>query len=180
MSSNKNPYTRKSFPQRIPGSGRRAFLRQPGHALESRWALYVDTAQLESLINANRQLPVIRIVDTAMLWTPELETEDDKKLRQVKRGAYCIYFTIEIMVGESEFHYWKFTSEDKYMDGFERMLGFRHEAPAPILPWPGCVAREIDMPYALICAVNKGLQQAQEALVLSLEPRNPVVTALIA
>jgi hypothetical protein len=115
-----------------------------------------------------------------MLWTPELAAEDGKKLRQVKRGAYCIYFTIEIMVGDSEFHYWKFTSEDKYMDGFERMLGFRHEAPAPILPWPGCVAREIDMPYALICAVNKGVQQAQEALIHSLEPRNPVVTALIA
>lgn len=163
----------------IMATASKVFERIPTHALEHRWAVYVNLSRLEKAVLSTRQLPKFLVQDSQMQWISKRGTtqwEDSEN----EAEEYLFRFTLHLTLGEEFFYPWGVQSECDPLDGtYDYCLNFFHQAPAPVLPWPGACVRALEMPCDLAEPVVEGVRQAEEAMLSALGLRNPAITALI-
>jgi hypothetical protein len=168
-------------------SARQIFERQPSHPLERRWALYVNLNRLEKAVLSKRRLPRLTVYDSQMHWISERGSTQWEKNDADLPELYLFRFALVLEVGEDPlgirencFQAWGVQNERDSDDLYDRSLDFYHQAPAPVLPWPGACVRALEMPDDLALAVFAGVRQAEEAILVALGHRNPAITALMA
>jgi hypothetical protein len=145
-------------------SAQKVFERRPSHVMESRWALYVNIRRLAVLVEDMGKLPRVSLREAKIEWISTLDPDRPDELTLFKPCAYLIRFTPNIEVGSHTLYTYKFISEDEDLDPYY-YFGFRHEAPAPVVPWSGCTVTGIEMPPELFLSVQEGMKQAEEALI---------------
>ena len=148
----------------VMASAQKVFERRPSHVMESRWALYVNIRRLAVLVEDMGKLPRVSLREAKIEWISTLDPDRPDELTLFKPCAYLIRFTPNIEVGSHTLYTYKFISEDEDLDPYY-YFGFRHEAPAPVVPWSGCTVTGIEMPPELFLSVQEGMKQAEEALI---------------
>ena len=158
---------------------RKIFERKPSHILESRWAFYANINKLNAEVIETGKLPRLILKESILKWITKSGFSQWDKLNAHKPCTYIFGFVPTLMIGEFNYCEWKFLSECADLDTHNTMC-FRHDAPAPVVPLPDCRVTHLEMPPELVSAVEQGMKQAEEELIVQLGLQNPVITGMIA